>query len=341
MLFPKRQDFIAPVTGIALGTTRTQELTREFMIESILIKLSFTQTAVMATANPDKLQNVLKRVTLNVADGARTRTPVDMSGPALLELARQWMGQMDRSTAAAVNTNTNAAYVLYYPIFFSHPQLLDPIGSSLLLPVTRFNSNPVLTMYFATQADMDTNGTPTFAIAAGITVEVIVNRRQVNIKDWPTFDTELTEYSVNYASTGNAQRYELQTPGSYSGILMRGYTSTTARGDISSANGEWKVDLLGTNIRRFKLPQLEAENDMSTGVNTGSQLFTGSYYLDFLSDKTGEGVNDLGSVLDTNVLVASGARAGITGDITGGAGVQMKYCTHRIFGDLSALKLGK
>jgi len=339
MIFPKRQDFTSTQTGLALGQTIRFELTREFHIEAIFLYVIATPSAAMATANADNLQAIVNRVQVQVSDGAQNRNVVDCSGPALLELALQWQGGLDRNTAANVGTNpSSGAKTLIYPIWFAHPQLADPVGSVLLLPAPRFNSNPVVSVTFATQAQMDTNATPTFAVSA-LTAKLIIIRRQVNRPKFPIFNTELAELSVTYATTGNAQLYELQIPGSYTGILLRDFTALTTRGSIQTAGGENRLQLLGTVIRRFDTLDLTAENDLSLRLYpaTWNQI-SGSFYLDFLSDKVGEVSGDLGSVLDANILQASGSRLQLLQDITGGTNVVRKYVTHRIFGNLKDLK---
>lgn len=53
MIFQKRTDFLPSSSGNALGSSVRFELTREFHIDSIFIRLTFTPTAVMATDNAD------------------------------------------------------------------------------------------------------------------------------------------------------------------------------------------------------------------------------------------------------------------------------------------------
>jgi len=339
MLFPKRQDFTSTQTGLALGQTIRFELTREFHIEALYLMVVATPSAAMATANADALQAIVNRVQVQVSDGAQNRNVVDVSGPALLELALQWQGGLDRDTATNLGTNpSSGAKTLVYPIWFAHPQLADPVGSVLLLPAPRFNSNPVVTVTFATQAQMDTNATPTFAVSA-LTARLVIIRRQVNRPKFPIFNTELAELEVSYATTGNAQLYELQIPGSYTGILLRDYTSATARGSIMTTGGENRLQLLGTVIRRWDNRDLALENDTSLRLYPATwNNISGSFYLDFLTDKVGEVSGDLGSVLDANILQASGSRLQLLQDITGGANVKRKYVTHRIFGNLKDLK---
>jgi hypothetical protein len=338
MIFPKRQDFTPTQSSLALGQTIRFEVTREFHVECIMLVVGVTVSGVMATDNADSIQNIVNRVQVQVSDGARTRNVVDCSGAGLLELATQWQGGLDRNTASFIGTDAASAKVLVYPIWFAHPQLADPVGSALLLPVPRFNSNPIVSVTFSTQAQMDTHATPTFAVSA-LSAYCIIIRRQVNRPNFPTFDTELAELETSYPTTGNAQLYEIQIPGSYTGLLFRDYTSATARGSIQTAAGENRLQLLGTVLRRFRMEDLQYENDYSVNLYPATwNNFAGSYYLDFLTDKVGEVAGDLGSVLDSNILVASGSRVQLLQDITGGANVKRKIVSHRIFGNLKDLK---
>lgn len=341
MLFQKRVDFSPAQTGLALGATIQFPITREFHVESIFLRVDTTITAVMATANADGLNALVQKVQLQISDGARTRNVVDCSGAALLEYAWQIMGGFDRNTSANFRANpAPGAVTLYFPIYCAHPQVDDPVGSTFLLPLPRYNSNPVLSVQFATQAQMDTNVVPTFAVGA-LSAYLIINRRQVNRANWPTLDWELAEVTQPYPATGNSLLYELQIPGSYTGILMRDYASLTSRAFIETVGGENKLQLLGTVIRRFRVADIAAENDMSSRLMPSTWTNPSAMaYLDFISDKTGESAADLGSVLDANILSASGARLQLLQDVTGGVNVMRKYVTHRVFGNLQALKFG-
>lgn len=348
MVFQKRTNWIqnpdmATSAGLGLGSSVKVALDRTFPIESIFIRVRFTVTTGMATANADSLQNILNNVDLQISDGVKTRSVVKTSGPALLEYAAQVYGNLDRTTLTNINTNTTGAKEITYPLFCAHPQLVDPLGSMLLLPVTRYPNDPVLSLQFSTQAQMDVHATPTFALTAStLQVELIVNRRQVSVLKFPFVDWDLVESTYPYAASQNETRIELLTPGSYTGQLYRGYTSSSARGDITAGSGEnsWRIESLGVNFRRFKMSHLQIENDLSRVPNNSTvPNFTASYYNDFLTDKSGTDASELGSVLDANVPVSSGARIYLIGDVTGGTNVQLKVLNHRIYGDLRKLKL--
>lgn len=341
MLFQKRTDF-TPSKTVTIGSTVQFEITREFHIERITLVVVFDYTAA-TTKVADGIWALVNKLQLQISDGARTRNVVDVTGPGLLEYDWNVMGGLDRGTAALNQVNTTAASkTLYYPIYCAHPQLDDPVGSTFLLPAPRYNSNPVLTVQFSTAAQMDLAGTTAFAIG-NATCYLIIDRRQVNRVNWPTLDWELAEVTTPYASTGASQLYELQIPGSYTAILMRDYTATQSarqwNGTTGATIGENKLQLLGTVIRRFRMEDVLAENDASSRLYPATWTNPGNHaFLDFISDKTGESSPDLGSVLDANILAASGARLQLLQDINT-AGLR-KYVTHRVFGNLSSLKFG-
>jgi hypothetical protein len=332
MIFEKRQDYVADSTGNALGAVVTQELTRENPIESIIVRLNFTSTGAIHTATADGLLGLLKRVRLTVSDGARTRIPVDISGRALIERAQQATGFLTRGTIAATGATAATAYEIVYPIHFALPNLSDPVRSCLLLPAPRYNQNPVLELTLASVADVDA-GTPTFAISGGVSVSITVNRRVVSRLNWPFYDTELAESVVFYAATGR-HRYELQIPGAYTSLDLRMYSTAAARANVITAGGGISLELLNVLVRRFRTQDIIAENDLSVDSATA---FAGLATLDFLADSLGD-ASELGSVLDVNVGAGSGSRAALIQDITGGAAVKISYVSHRIFGDLAALK---
>lgn len=338
--FKLRRDFLAPETGKALGATIVKPITRDFYIDAIWVFLTFTSTGAIATATADGLLNLLKRVTLQISDGSENRNCVDMSGRALIELAAMYTGALERNNALALGATAATSYTIAYPIFCNLPQLSDPIGSRLLLPAPGFNADPVLTLYLASQADIDSNASPTFAISGGVTVDVLVQKREVPA-GYKTWSWELMESTKSFPSTLAAQRTELQIPGAYTMLMLRTYTSATARGDISISGGEFRLQLLGNVQHRFKPSQLQAINDHSFFPNTYTKYFTGLYALDFLSDYPGNTVYDLAGLLETNPLKDTGARLELIQDITGGAAVTQNIVSHRIFGDLSLGKFAK
>jgi len=343
MLFQKKADWIqnSDMVDVALGTTVRIPIDRTYPIESMYLKLDFTVTGDAATNNPDAIQAIVQSLVLSVNDGFRQRNVVNISGPGLLEYNYNVIGNLDRLTLAGVDDIAAQAYTLTFPIFCAHPQISDPIGSFLLLPVIKYPNDPVLEVRLATQAQMDVNATPTFAVSAGVDMELIINRRIVNVTDFPYVDWELTELEQLFPATGDNQRVEVPAPGSYTGQLYRGYTSASARGDITAAGGHWRIESLGVVLRRWKMDHLLVQNDNSKVVTQTAARFRYSWFNDFLTDKSGIDAGELGSVLDANIPQNSGARIYLVGNVTGGTAVKLKIVNHRVFGDLKDLKLIK
>lgn len=62
-------------------------------------------------------------------------------------------------------------------------------------------------------------------------------------------------------------------------------------------------------------------------------------FLDFINDRPGQEADHLGSVLDTNPLMATGARLQLYLDCAAGLTAPMvNLVNHRIFGDISSFK---
>lgn len=381
----KRQDFLPTQTGTSaaagaagtlFGQTFRWEITREFPIEAIFIKAEITAfnsgltpgAPAASTSQAyigDGPWNLLKRIQVTIADGARTRNCVDITGIGLAEYYRQIAGALpgimatppiDHPTGGTYAGNTSH---YMWPIPFVLPNLSDPIASCLLLPAPRYNSNIILNVQMAA-ALTDVFNYATNKPNLEVKLTPVIIRRDVRDPNWTYLDSELTEMSISPTIGGSNQMYELQIPGSYTGMLLRGYRGTTARGDISMVTGygtaasatfgEYSLRLLGNVIRRNKWVQQAYENDLSIfDVARPSNLYGGtidqahaSMFWDFLNDHPGQEADHFGSVLDTNPLMATGARLQLFLDCAAGlTAPSVQLVSHRIFGDLSSFKPSK
>jgi hypothetical protein len=352
MLFKQRADYLTTSQDFALngdsffGQTIRVELSREFPIEAIYITGDFFDSHATVALTPRRSNyELLSRVQLNIADGATNRNVVDVSGVGLVEYARQIIGGLDyfyqkRATAFTVN-QTDKEFSLCWPIFFAHPQISDPVSSALLLPATRYPSNPVLTI--------NTNAKATVFSDAGTlkcrNLRVEVLRRDVDDPNWEYWNTELMEQSFPIAVGQNS--IELPIPGAYTGMLFQllDNASNPVRTDLTYkltpdfAYGENRLQFLSNVIRRWSFDQLAARNEFSqflpeTGTNKSR---TGLYYQDFLTDRVGESVEEIGSVLETNFLMATGARLQLI--LNAAYAGTLNLVHHRIHGDIQRLKL--
>lgn len=353
MLWPLRQDFLTEKT-VTLGQPLSWEITREFPIDSIIIAARINTSTANTSWLTDAPWNLLKRITLNISDGARTRNVVDISGIGLIEYGRQVNGGLDhlqtkyRGGSTTYMTLGDATF-LNYPIFCALPNVADPVSSTLCLPAPRYNANPVLTIT-PTAAITDLGAT----LAATVSIMPIVLRREVKDPKWTYYDWELNEQQFTMPTTG-FNMMEMQVPGSYTMIGLRGYTSAGARTDptfvtnaaaASIVFGETKLQVLNSVIRRFTWPQMFFQNSLSictpwdgplAPLADGPDAPATSVWMDFLSDRSGETVPDFGSVFDVNPLMATGARAQLVLQ-NGQANSYVQCVTHRIFGILDAAK---
>jgi hypothetical protein len=373
MLFEKKQDYILPreTNSFLPGTVATFDIPRELPIENMFLVATWQVSAYTApTFLADGPLGHFRRILLNGPDGARNRNVIDASGVGLIELSKHWTGYMDfgptgtgQGSAGQVNSNRVAGtysptfaattdYTVVVPMHFCLPNLDDPVSSAFLLPVDRYNANPQLQVQFGATTDVFSAGTFTNQAAR---LSLMINRRIVNRLNWPIVDGELGELRYDVAATGSGQRFDLPITGYYTGIILRQYRTNAIRGPLDVAtlntycaadnNNAWTLELSGNNIRRFRLADLERENDLSEAAGGGQgEVLAGSYFMDFLSDRTGGDAGDagiaLGSCLNANIPLNSGSRLSFIQNIqTVTAGqTRTHYNYHKFYGNPAALQ---
>jgi hypothetical protein len=354
MLFQQRTDVILPPTTVALGGTLKLELTREFFLEGLLIHVIATSPAsapTLVTAN-EGLASIFSNVRLTVPTGSNTRTVVNSTSSALLQYHRQWNGGVDSFTtnfADVIAGQAEAANQVRYftvPVWFAPPNLDDPVASAFLLPLPRFSANPVL--------ELTLNSSASIYIANAPTIQIFVEavRRFVDRPDWVTYDTELTTNEITVPSAASNNSYELPAPGAYTSMLMQTYTSGgvarrpwwSAYGSSVANIGQNPMELrfLGTSIRRQSAYGLVVLANYSAEIFNGTNYTAGQFgdhnvFWDFLSDKVGSSAADFNSVVDTTPLIGQGARINLLYPAAN-SGDKIRLTTHRVFGDLTALK---
>ncbi len=366
MQFEKKQDVIFPreTNSFTAGGVATFDITRELPVESMFLKMTWSVSGYSApTFLADGPLAHVRRMVLNGADGARTRNAVDASGVGLIEYSKHLTGCIDPITGSQVNSNRAAGtyaptfaastdYSVIYPIHFAMPNLEDPLSSVFLLPVDRYNANPQLQVQFGAAADVISAGTFTAQTAR---LSLLINRRIVNRLNWPIVDAEIGELRKDFAATGADQDFDIPITGYYTGILQRQYRTNAIRGALDAATiGDYsdadntnfsKIELSGNTLRRFRMADVEYENDLSeaTGSGQGDQL-AGSFLHDFLSDRVGSDAGDpgvaLGSCLNANIPLNSGARLTIKHNVqvltAGQTRAHMLY--HRFFANIKDLQ---
>jgi hypothetical protein len=358
MLFQQRQDVLKPLTSVTFGERVQIEIPREFFLENLVIQVRATAPASASTwvggstsaCTTDGLAGILDNVRVTVATGSNTRAVVNTSSAALVQFQRQWNGGLDRWTIfhgdplLATAWAANQVRDVFIPINFVPPNLDDPVASAFLLPLPRYTANPILEFTVQSSANLFASNAPT------LQYRVLMNRRFVDVPNFPTYDTELSENVVTYSASGDNLPWDLPAPGAYTSLLGMIYTSTgTVRRSWASGGGgggltPWELKFLGTTLRRHSPWDLNVLADYSAETFAGTNANAGTFadhalFWDFLSDKVGSSASDFGSVLDTTPLISQGARVQLLASIAN-AGDKIRYTSHRVYGDISALKMG-
>jgi hypothetical protein len=373
MMFEKKQDYILPreTNSFLPGTVATFDIPRELPIESMFLVATWQVSAYTSpTFLADGPLGHFRRIVLNGPDGARNRNVIDASGCGLIELSKHLTGFIDvgrtgagQGTAGQVNSNRVAGtysptfaattdYTLCIPMHFALPNLDDPVSSAFLLPVDRYNANPQLQISMGATTDVFSAGTFSNQTAR---LSLLINRRIVNRLNWPIVDGEIGELRIDYTATGANQRFDIPITGYYTSLLLRQYRTNAIRGPLDSAtladyddadnNNAWTLELSGNNIRRFRLADLERENDLSEASGSGQgDILAGSYLMDFIQDRVGSDSGDagiaLGSCLNANIPLNSGSRLSLIQNIqtftSGQTRTHLAY--HKFYGNPAALQ---
>lgn len=358
-LFPLRQQTLQQYSGTATtGNSINFPLTRDFFLDSLFINIPVTLGGTYGTAatfSTMGLVDIVQRVQLQIADGSSNRSQTDASGGALVRRAATICSGLDTGTLTALGATLNAlettgtgdsagTYNIRIPLFFRHPQLSDPVGSALLMPLPRFNTNPSLIVTFGNKSNVILSGAAGATVTIG-TPYVTVIKRQVDTISFPTLDTEFKEIVTTYSSTGPNQLQNLDVPGSYTAIDYFTTNSSGVGADISGGN-TWNLQILSQVLRQFVLTDLKTIQSYSMGNDsyysnaaaaTPAAFFKdflpGYFHQSFLHDGFGSEVGELGSVLNSNVLAGSGTLVQVLQNLTSTGAVS--YAFERIYGDLS------
>jgi hypothetical protein len=337
MMLQKRQNVYQPASltpgssNLLSSTVRFDQFDRSYAWEEMFLIVDFTVGTALTTCTVDGALNVARNINLSINDGKRPRSVVNASGAFLLEYAGK-VGlnhpvenrEMYRAHAAGTWA-ASGVYRVVYRIPFVHPLITEPLRTRCLLDVHNHVANPVLTVDFSSMAQMASAGTFT-----AMTAEVVVIGRDIPaslndqiLKDggFMQYDILETLYTIPLSTSGT-QRFQIQTPGWYSGLLLRQYKggATVTRAPIdntTTAGSETKWQLTQGSFQRmeFRGKHIRALNDLSGVMNAASQTSSpeaagalasntnyqnpSSIFLDFLTDGM-DAAAELGSLLDCN-----------------------------------------
>ena len=383
MMLPQRLESLTPgALNLAgqtiLGTQVPVAVNRTWPVEEFLIIVTATVNATGLTLTTgttgqpgvDNILNIVKNVELDINDGVQPRTVINASGIALLEYAAQTGLNLDRATLASIALSAsgtvaaNMTFRITYRIPVVHPAIAEPLRTRMLMPCHTWAQDMNLKITFESAANMYSAG----ALSA-IAVEVVLVRRQMDatttaaiVKSGGFIPFDLLETPYNIAvGTSGAQRFKINAPGSYAGLLLRSYLggATMTRNvldQVTTPGSEtvWDIESGGVTFRQWRSKTIQIINDLSRPANGVNQTYSpeisgavaantsyqpaSSVYLDFLGDGLGsDSANELGSILDVNLPVQSGLLMEIVGNVANVAtqGSQLYVLGHRWYGDLS------
>lgn len=370
-MFVVNEPKLSPGTNLLLGTPVKVSLDNTWPIEEILVFVNVTCGATGPTlTGADNLLGIVKKIGLSINDNNQPRSIVDFTGVGMLEYVQHAGMTLDSATLNAVglcqgaSIANNLNFRICYRIPLVHPAIGEPLRSRMLLPVHTWNQQPVLTLEFEQAANMYSAGS-----VSAVSAEVVLIRRNMNAADtaaifssggFLSFDLIETAAAIPVGQAGDV-RIAVNGPGSYLNLLMRQYkggaTITRAELDETTTVGsetKWRLESGGVAEHEWRWKHLKAINDFSQAQNSANQTYSPviggtiaantsyspsvSTMLDFLDDGIpGDGVTELGSVLDVNTPLRSGLKMEIVGRVASVAtnGSTLYVGGHRVYGDLS------
>lgn len=340
-LFQPIVEQLPPQSGIVLGQIIRFVMPRDFAREGFVIVAQPTLSAVAATIAPEGCFALLKRVRLTANDGGQNRDLVNADSMSIVQRHLAYNNNLDTATLSSFSNafSSTGAKTIRVPHFFPPGEIEDPARSMFLANFPRFNNDPVLEITIGSQADVDTNGTPTFAISA-MTIWVVDLKRYVTSDSWQFLKTDFITSEQAYTQNQAAQRYNIPIPGWHFAAGMRPYSSATALGDISQALGLFKIQALNVVERTLQtidivaLNQISTPSDITAAANGTQRALLGtSQWFDWMTDLTGASVTNLDTLMNSNPYVALGNAPQIIGDINGGAGKKIVFMHDRCYGD--------
>lgn len=301
MEFIKHRDLTLTTSNFPVQTVKI-ELPRTWPLEAIFLGLRMTKNATAVTSIPDRrgIFKHIKRVTLEINDGANPRKVIDASGFGLLQYAANVGMNIPRSTAAIrammfglgsprIPASTVINYVL--PIPLMPPALAGKLRPRGLLPCHLHSANPLLTV----ELDSGTNSINVADPYTGTSVlDCFLVQREMpkSVTDEILGDGGFLQGDIFEKSFGQSNsladsevRLELPTPGQLTGVQIT-HMRHTASGDTPAnalelrtldavktvgAETQWSIETAGVSLARWRSPYLQWLNDgsMMGGADLG------------------------------------------------------------------------
>lgn len=334
---------LANGSGVAPTAKRlTFELDRSNPITAIRIYVKCNVDVAATAMTPDGIGAILKNIEFSRKSvGALPGTNQKRSSvtvwntPGIDALQRRYhVAKLDRKTYTAIGSYAvRTAFVLCYHLDLADDQVVDPLRAITACPVHLDSANPILTLDFAAQSDMEASGGTAFTMKH-LTAEVHVIRADmspqvtqqiINAGGFLEHETLTRDFSMSQSA---AQRLEIESPGEYSSLMLTTFSSATARGDVlASGSPTFELKEQNKTRREFTLDGLRSENSDSI-VETTTDLFTYNAHLDFIGDQLGNAENNLGSLLNANLEELNGQKTVLTFK-GGGSNMKIRWTGRR------------
>lgn len=225
--------------NITLGSTANiQGVLQDSYTSEFLIMVEGTVSTAAATAAVEGLPAILQKININgPLSGYAPLTPVNgLSGPMLTESAQFIRRNVSYSFGSLGSTGKFGVSI---PCTFINPRMRYPWSHMGVLPTSLMGAVN-FNIQVATQAQVDTNGSPTFATSA-LTLYVQQNEYKSNsvplmsplvpAAQVPAGSFQFIPTSLNYVQNTSiqtsAQTQQLFPNGTYLFLLVRSFTATS------------------------------------------------------------------------------------------------------------------
>ena len=349
--------------GTKIENFRLQD--RNWWLTNLDIIASVKLSAAVVTPTADSVLALLKNIRLEVNEGREgNRNVVNASGPAIVDLAAQQVGFIDRFTNYSFDRlgAANDYIGCVYPIAFRNPLVPAPISYSLALPLPRYGSDPLLSVEIGTAAECGGTFTTANAGRLGVKVQALATYAEVidpngSFPHWKQeISTPFNKYT--WGATGQRSIEDILQGGLLLGLLQQDYLNSGARGFALQADATDAAEAVNTqtytleyrqrNVRQGTPMLLQSANDMSmaraaSGSAFSAHAFTpsagvysphASLYHDFLCDRTLTDTFSFRSGLDLSPQTLSGGKLKLIASSIGHAGNQTRLTYWRLVGDV-------
>lgn len=319
-----KMDLRTGANPFTLGGTTAIQLNRDSLLEGIRIIITGTIATAAATASIEGLPALLQSITLRGSSSGTNYQPINsLSGPDLYELHQFRRGAVPVADGALGSTGF---FRIEIPITFRQWWFQGTDSYRTCLPAFQM-SDLTLTMVAATQAQVDTNGTPTFALtSASIYVIQEESYRESVPKDFenPAIYLqelfEVTQWDVQLVTNPNFI-FEIPAGGLYSYLLLRSFSAANVKqadsGSAPFTNGSTQQITLYDLAKRVKkdcsFMDLRGSNinDVVDTPIVGNACFVYGHEQNQLFDTTTLNKTTANVNMNANITTATGSKVRI------------------------------